>query len=1028
MRLRLFPALLLLCSIGPLAHSQASYHYLEDANQLKPDDPATRYPMVGITEPRSDQASPEALSRYDLLGTKSGMAYKVAAAQGVNPDVRFHYMFHHRAYLGYEYSGTCEIAVGMPFGDTGPATEACDHYAGHWLYRAGTRLQRGVSSTDRTLLVQDASNFTPGRYLVIYSGGPGGFANAEHAQIASVNRNVTPNQIVLSVRGYKSQARSHGAQAIVAEHALGQTGNPRNWAYNLATTAPRDSNGRAVSEIMAAWIPQNMRLNGKGRTSGARVDGIYFDEDSVFFPPSAKVDVNNDLQADDGFIGSRNVFHEGQERFYAMLRDRVGDSLNIVGGWYEARGFEDLNGIQMENFLLSNGDFSVDPRYVGADGAQPQMHNYLMHTQIHKPQRSYVEILSKNPSKLYPGTAKNKGNLSEVPADNSHFRLTFGATLLGNGLYVRQNSSTHPAPWHDEYSVDVEPGSSTYGHAIASNAYDESEIRRHKGWLGRPLGPRQRIYNDRAFAPENNLISDSGFESGMGAWETVNLNTGIATDVRAEGQRSLRVDGHRQFVRNLGGAVLKGPKFNMQNGRDYTIVMAVRADKPRDISLRLDFSGKFGNYLVGTEWTRIVYTVRANGTRQSRPIVQLGRDTDGLWFDDVRVFEGNPNVFRRDYENGVVVVNATADDQVVDLDGTFQRILGTGQDPVNNGGSLSQVRLPAYDAAILVRPDGTRAVPEPAPQGPNPAPAPVSQPQPAAVPIASPQPEPAAPQVPAAQPAPVSQPIVVPDPAPAAVSDDCGEPVMDDDGFYAWQDTCVRGRYHLQSVGTGPFARYDGTVRSSAEIQGVNRDGFERGDEAALTADQRQVDFVLQVGRGKDRVSFDVADSGLVCVALNANGRILIGSAAASMSGFVDLDKEQPCGCADASVGTEPGGETAGLFFWRDSCGGDLKMRLVGLDRNLVERYIGTLTSDAGVGVRARLGFERHDSATTVGEDRVDFDLSVWRGTDGLVLDTATDGAVCLDLQQYSGQVYLANAPLDPGAGPVDLLTGRACR
>ena len=78
-----------------------------------------------------------------------------------------------------------------------------------------------------------------------------------------------------------------------------------------------------------------------------------------------------------------------------------------------------------------------------------------------------------------------------------------------------------------------------------------------------------------------------------------------------------------------------------------------------------------------------------------------------VWLDSVYVFEGNPNVFRRDFDNGIVVVNATPSSKTVNLDGTFKRIKGT-QDAVNNGATLSSVTIPAYDSPLLVRPDGRK--------------------------------------------------------------------------------------------------------------------------------------------------------------------------------------------------------------------------------------------------------------------------------------------------------------------------------
>ena len=81
-----------------------------------------------------------------MIGGKAGMATKVAAVQNINPAVKFHFSFHPRSYLGYIHNDPCEIAFGFPFNETGPATEGCSIYAGHWLYRAGTTLTNAISA------------------------------------------------------------------------------------------------------------------------------------------------------------------------------------------------------------------------------------------------------------------------------------------------------------------------------------------------------------------------------------------------------------------------------------------------------------------------------------------------------------------------------------------------------------------------------------------------------------------------------------------------------------------------------------------------------------------------------------------------------------------------------------------------------------------------------------------------------------------------------------------------------------------
>jgi len=63
-----------------------------------------------------------------------------------------------------------------------------------------------------------------------------------------------------------------------------------------------------------------------------------------------------------------------------------------------------------------------------------------------------------------------------------------------------------------------------------------------------------------------------------------------------------------------------------------------------------------------------------------------------------------PSVYRREFEHGIVVVNATDAERRVTFDEEFERVRGT-QDPVTNDGSIiSEITLPPFDGAILLRP------------------------------------------------------------------------------------------------------------------------------------------------------------------------------------------------------------------------------------------------------------------------------------------------------------------------------------
>ncbi|MBI5728852.1 MAG: hypothetical protein HY983_01220 [Candidatus Magasanikbacteria bacterium] len=61
------------------------------------------------------------------------------------------------------------------------------------------------------------------------------------------------------------------------------------------------------------------------------------------------------------------------------------------------------------------------------------------------------------------------------------------------------------------------------------------------------------------------------------------------------------------------------------------------------------------------------------------------------------------DVWRRDYTNGLAIVNATGQDRDVDLGGEYEKIIGTQDTAVNNGAIVERVRLPARDGLVMFK-------------------------------------------------------------------------------------------------------------------------------------------------------------------------------------------------------------------------------------------------------------------------------------------------------------------------------------
>ncbi|MCG8426829.1 MAG: carbohydrate binding domain-containing protein [Chromatiales bacterium] len=653
-----------------------------------------RWPKIGLADSPVSQ-SVEKLAKYHMIAAQN--LSKIGKVQEINPDVVYL-----RQVNPIEFQLTVKQA--MPFDGTGASTQGSNVYAGHWAYLTGTRLTQGINASTTTIKVANASEIKPGSYVVIYDAPAGSFKNAEHLFVTGVNKNT--NTLTIGKRGYKSQARSHANGSIIAQHLTGGglKANKENWVYNQSMACPRDARGNTFGEAMVEWLSQNYNRLVNGKVVDVRVDGFHFDTDRYFILAGDKIDIDNDLREDDGVDASGyNMWGEGVEKFYADLR-AVMPWMIIVGGGSGSRGLDALNGVQWEGFPVEGGSFSVKPNY---GDAVAQLANYGFHVRQHQAGPALTQALNKSPTKLYPylEPSHRRSPNDPLPTSNAPFRFSFGMALLDDGFYGQPSSGDHNDVWWDEYAVDVVPGSATFGSAIATNDTDESALREHRGWMGLPLGDRVRVYDSASFGQKNSMIANGGFETNLSGWSGKNLsiNADSTQGDYLEGSRALHASLPHSYDYKPAGAQVSGPMVNLKKGEEYTLAFAVKSSSPRQISVAVGGSTN-QMYLVGTEWNRRVMTFKAKSTGDHRIKFQLGKEESEIWLDEVYFFKGNASVFQRDFENARIVVNATETPRTVNLGGTFQRIKGTGQDPINNGKKVQQVTVAPFDAAILVRP------------------------------------------------------------------------------------------------------------------------------------------------------------------------------------------------------------------------------------------------------------------------------------------------------------------------------------
>ncbi len=245
------------------------------------------------------------------------------------------------------------------------------------------------------------------------------------------------------------------------------------------------------------------------------------------------------------------------------------------------------------------------------------------------------------------------------------FGLAFA--LMGNGLFERHFSDVL---YCEEWT------------------YDEFDYR-----LGAPLGPAE--YARTAGAPEpipRPLFSDGDFENpGNSSWSFfVQPNQGVLAYFSydadaASGQRSARIE-----VRALPPSAQ--PHFvnfyrdgvKVRKGVSYVVRFSAKADTPRPLVVSLqrragdwEGLGLWKRFEMGREWKEYTVGFTATGGRSDAGLQFFLADATGVvHIDDVFMDELPPDVYRRDFEKGIVLLNGTSEPKTIPLGDGFSRIVG----------------------------------------------------------------------------------------------------------------------------------------------------------------------------------------------------------------------------------------------------------------------------------------------------------------------------------------------------------------
>ncbi len=214
--------------------------------------------------------------------------------------------------------------------------------------------------------------------------------------------------------------------------------------------------------------------------------------------------------------------------------------------------------------------------------------------------------------------------------------------------------------------------------------YDELDFK-----LGDPLGPAHAVVVGQA--SDHELVLNGGFESELNdTWSVwCDRSAGCAatadrdTSNPHQGTLSARITitspGHR------GGIEFTQRSRSLVQGKAYDLKFWARADQPQEIAcMTSQGSAPWHGYGLNRDvrltpsWQPFTLTFEASRTAADARIQFLcGGERGSIWLDDVSLREHSDEVQRRDFRNGIVLLNGARHRQTVDVGDGFARIQGT---------------------------------------------------------------------------------------------------------------------------------------------------------------------------------------------------------------------------------------------------------------------------------------------------------------------------------------------------------------
>ena len=251
------------------------------------------------------------------------------------------------------------------------------------------------------------------------------------------------------------------------------------------------------------------------------------------------------------------------------------------------------------------------------------------------------------------------------------------------------------------------------------------------GYLGQPLGPAEPI----DIPAGNGILTNWSFDStalGWSVWacdsalDPVNCGQPLTASLAWDAGGAETSAGSAEVTITSGSDVdywgwdvaFQSPLFEVQAGDVFVFSFWARTDSPYAVDTRRiqaylqdadglnwDTLSYAPSMVLTPQWRRYWYEMSSDtNTTTGRLAIALGNHDGTVWIDQVRLVPGElSDVWRRDFEGGVALVNVGGTTASVALGATYTHLAGSQDPTVNDGSTVTSVDIPPWDGRVLVQ-------------------------------------------------------------------------------------------------------------------------------------------------------------------------------------------------------------------------------------------------------------------------------------------------------------------------------------